>query len=83
MKERLYPNASLGQYGGIYQTGAGTITPTTAPVFCVIQVLQDAAVTTVGSLTLTAVTLTAGTTIYGRFTSVTIGGGSIIAYLGE
>jgi N-acetylglucosamine kinase-like BadF-type ATPase len=73
---------SIGAYGGKY-SGAATITPATGFVFVAVQVISDAVITLVGDITgITGVTVYAGTIIYGRYTSITIASGSVIAYNG-
>ena len=74
--------ANTGEYGGKY-SGAATITPATGFVFVAVQVISDAVITLVGDITgITGVTVYAGTIIYGRYTSITIASGSVIAYNG-
>jgi hypothetical protein len=78
----LSSKASMGQYGGKY-SGNATITPDTGYVYVALQVITDAVVTCTGSPTaITAITFTAGTIIYGRFTQVVIASGTVIAYQG-
>jgi len=75
-------DASMGNLGGAY-SGAATITPATGYVFNSIYVVTEAVITTVGNVTgLTAITIPADRTIYGKFTSVTIASGTVIAYQG-
>jgi len=75
--------ASMGNYGGKYST-ASTITPSTGYIFNAIQIVTDAALTCTGNVTgLSGVTFTAGSIIYGQYTSVTIASGSVIAYHGK
>jgi len=74
--------ACIGGYGG-QCSGAATITPETGFVFVGIQVINDSVITAVGNITgITAKTIYAPTTILGRFTSITIASGLIIAYNG-
>lgn len=73
----------MGQVGGKYST-AGTITPDTDYIYVAIQVITDSVLTCIGVPTgITSITLSAGTIIYGRFTSVTITSGTVIAYQGS
>jgi hypothetical protein len=82
MSNNLLMEASMGQAGGKYSEAA-TITPDTNYVYVAIQVVTDAVITCVGNPTgITTITFTAGTVIYGRFKSVTIASGSVIAYQG-
>lgn len=75
-------SASMGQLGGVY-SGAATITPSTNYVFVAIQIITNAVLTCTGSPTaITSITFAAGTVIYGRFSSVTIASGTVIAYHG-
>ena len=75
--------ASMGNYGGKYST-ASTITPSTGYIFNAVQVLTDAALTCIGNVTgISSVTLTAGSILYGQYTSITIASGSVIAYYGK
>jgi hypothetical protein len=72
----------VGAYGGKY-SGAATITPATGFVFVAVQVISDAVITLVGDITgITGVTVKTGTIIRGRYTSITIASGSVIAYNG-
>ena len=74
--------ASMGQCGGKY-SGAATITPDTDYVYVAIQVVTDAVLTCVGNPTgITSIAFTANTVILGRYKSVTITSGSVIAYQG-
>ena len=81
--ERLYPNSSMGQSGGKYIANTDATTPETGYTFVAIQAIEDAVVTLVGNITgITSVTLSAGSVIYGRYTSVTLASGKVIAYNG-
>lgn len=72
----------MGQVGGVYST-VGTVVPEIDYIYVAIQVITDSVLTCIGSpIGLTSVTIAAGTIIYGRFTSVVITSGSIIAYQG-
>lgn len=73
--------SAVGGAGGKYITGIAATTPTSGNVFTAIQVITDCVITAVGNPTgITAVTLLAGTIIYGRYTSITLSSGSVIAY---
>jgi hypothetical protein len=75
-------DSSMGNAGGVY-SGAATITPDTGYVFNAILVVTDTVITCVGNITgLTSITFEAGSVIPGRFTSITIASGTIIAYQG-
>lgn len=67
---------SIGSYGANYiaNTDANT------GLFCAITALETSVVTTIGNIALTTVTVSAGITIYGRFTSVTLASGKVLAY---
>ena len=72
-----------GGLGGKYIATTDATTPESGYVFCAIQVISDAVITLVGSITgITTITVLAGTTIYGRYTSCTLASGSVIAYNG-
>lgn len=76
--------ASLGQYGSKRITDTNATTPTINFVFTTIYVTEDAVIATlVGNMTnSTNITLIAGQTLYGRFTSITLTSGKVIAYMG-
>ncbi len=75
-------NATVGNLGGIY-SGAGVIAPDAGYVFNCIYVVADAVITAVGNVTgITGITVTTNTPIYGRFTSVTVTSGAVVAYQG-
>lgn len=78
----LLEEADMGQCGGKY-SGAATITPDTDYVYVKVQVITEAVLTCVGSPTaISTITFSAGTIFHGRFSSITIASGSIIAYQG-
>ena len=58
---------SLGKCGGILLT----TTTATAGKFIAVTAIAEAGLTTAGTLTLNDVTIPAGVTVYGRFTSLT------------
>lgn len=60
---------SLGKCGGIVLAAN---TPTTGK-FIAVTAIAEANLTTAGTLTLTANTIPAGVTVYGRFSSLTAG----------
>jgi hypothetical protein len=73
---------SLGQYGAVYKTSAGALT---GGPWGAIQATATAVVSvTSGNWTdsdgTTAVDITAGATIFGNFTAITLTSGKIIAY---
>ena len=106
--DTLY-RAQFGQYGSVFTSVTGALTPPTNKVFVAIQMVNDTTFDTNGGLiadaTQTGVvyptTLDAagaavyaqlyggndsfksGTTITGRWTSINIGAGAIIAYIGD
>lgn len=73
----------LGYLGGKYTASTSAVVPDDAYVFFAIQFITASVITCVGNVTgLTSITITAGTIIYGRFTSFTLASGSVIAYQG-
>lgn len=76
--------ASFGGFGGDYIDDTSAHTPATSGLYYVaIQVLTTAVVTLVGDITgITAITIAAGTIIYGNYTSITLASGTVIAYQG-
>lgn len=67
---------SLGKCGGILLTNSAT-----TGKFIAVTAIAEETLTTAGTLTLTEVTIPAGVTVYGRFTSLTAGTASkFIAY---
>lgn len=79
VKQGNYYQTSSGDYGFKYIQAGGSVTDS----FRVIQVLTDAVITTTTSVgdALTSVSLSEGTLIYGKFNSVSVTSGSVIAYL--
>lgn len=75
---------SLGRYGSKRITNTNATTPDTGKVFIAIQVTEDCVIATlVGNMTnATTITLAAGQILYGRFTSITLTSGKVIAYQG-
>mgnify|MGYP003406786482 CR=1 FL=1 len=83
ISEKGVINSSMGNHGGKYITNTSVNTPTSPYVFNAIQVVTDCVITCVGNITgLTSVSLSAGSVIYGRYTSITLASGSVIAYYG-
>ncbi len=75
--------SSLGQNGGKYIATTDATTPTAGHFFTAIQVISDCVITCIGNITgITAVSLSAGTIIYGNYTSITLASGSVIGYYG-
>lgn len=76
--------SEMAQYGGKYITNTSTTTPVGGFVFVAIQAIEDTVINTSASNIsgLTGATLLAGMTIYGRFTSITLTSGKVIAYNG-
>lgn len=73
---------SIGTYGGKYITTNVATTPTLAR-FVAIQAITDTVVNTVvGNINVAGITLQAGLIIYGRWTSITLTSGNVIAYEG-
>jgi len=78
-------NASLGQMGGVYISGTDAVTPPAGKVFVTLFITET---TTIAALSgniagLTGLTaVAANTIIHGRFTSVTLTSGALIAYYG-
>ncbi len=79
-KEGNFYQTSTGDYGFRYITSAST--PVSGEAYRAIQVISDASVTTTTAVgdALTAVTLSEGTIIYGKFDSVSVSSGAVIAY---
>ena len=79
-------NASLGQRGAEFISDTAAHTPATGKVFAALQIIDDALLSAYAPAfsgnTFTGVQLVAGTVIYGRFTSITLTSGKILAYLG-
>lgn len=78
--------AMVGALGTNYVADTAAHTPSEGRVFfaliCIEETVIAAMSPTVDGNTLTAVTLPAGTPIYGRFTTVTLTSGSLMAYEG-
>lgn len=75
--------ASLGGYGGIVIDDTDEHTPTSPYNFIAIQVLSEAVVTAEGNIEdMESVTIPAGMTVVGEFTSITLASGTVIAYQG-
>jgi hypothetical protein len=74
--------SSMGLNGGIYSAN-GSITSPINKFITAIQVISESVLTCVGNVDgITSITFSAGTIIYGNFTSIVITSGSIIAYYG-
>jgi hypothetical protein len=74
--------ASMGQYGGQY-SGAATITPDDGYIFVGVRIITEAVLTCNGNIEgVAGITFEANTSFEGRFTSITITSGTIIAYQG-
>ena len=75
-----YQQAAFGQKGFVYLSGSDS----TSGNYNAVQVIADATVSVVATNgeNLTTVDLPAGMTIVGRFTSVTISSGKVLAYNG-
>lgn len=77
---------SAGGYGANFLSDTVAHTPATGYVFIAVQVIADAVIAAYapayGGNTFTGVTLPAGTVIYGRFTSLTLASGKVLAYQG-
>lgn len=72
----------MGQCGGKY-SGNATITPDDGYVYVKVQTIAESVLTCVGKPTgISSITFPANTTFYGRYSSITITSGSIIAYQG-
>ena len=75
--------STIGGYGGKYVATTDATTPSSGYSFIAIQVITDCSITLVGNITgITTVALPAGTIVYGRYTSLTLASGSVIAYNG-
>lgn len=79
-------NIMVGSYGANYIGDTQAHTPETGYVFCALQVLADAVISAYSPAfdgnTFTGVTIPAGTIIYGRFTTITLTSGKVLAYKG-
>jgi len=72
-----------GNLGGIYEVGTGAVTPATGYVFNRIEVITEAQITLVGNITgITTITFPIGTIIHGKYTSLTVASGTVMAYYG-
>ena len=75
-----------GQYGGVAIVGTAEVEPATGYQFYAVHVVADAVVAAQGDVIATNVDLTAiasipaGTVIYGKWDSLTLTSGSVIAY---
>lgn len=75
-------NQQSGELGGRYAS-SGTLTPSTGYVFFALQAIADSVITAVGNVSgITNLSVSAGTVIYGRFTSITVVSGGVIIYDG-
>lgn len=75
-------NQQSGDLGGQYAS-SGTLTPDTGYIFFAIQAIADSVITAVGNVSgITNLSISAGTVIYGRFTSVEVVSGGAIIYDG-
>ena len=82
---KVYDNNSMGYYGGVFIDDLIEHTPTTPRVFVAIKFTQDTQFTALtGNITgdFTGVTFEKGDNLVGRFTSITLASGSVIAYEG-
>ncbi len=79
-KEGNFYQTSTGDYG--FRLITSSFTPVAGEAYRVIQVLADAVVTTTTGIgdALTAVSLSEGTLLYGRFDTVSVSSGTVIAY---
>lgn len=83
VSEKGIINTSMGNRGGVYVFDTNPKTPISGSIFNAIQVITDCVITCDGNIAgITSVTLVAGTVIYGRYTSITLASGSVIAYYG-
>lgn len=75
--------ATMGSYGGKYINDTDEHTPATGYVYSFIQAIEETEVTAEGNITgLESITIPAGFIVAGRFTSITLGSGSVFAYQG-
>ena len=74
---------TIGTLGGQYIADTDATVPATGYKFVAIQVITDCVITLVGNITgITTTALSAGAIVYGRYTSLTLASGSVIAYNG-
>jgi len=73
--------ASLGGYGGKYISDTSATTPTSKYDFCAILAITDTVVSAVaGNIDIASMAITKGIIVYGRWSSITLTSGSVIAY---
>lgn len=85
IEEFLSNNAieSNGGLGGKFITTTAATIPDSGLVFTAITCVEESVVTLVGNITgITTITMPKGITIFGRYTSITLGSGKAIAYQG-
>ena len=80
--KRLYANASLGQYGFKRITGTTKVEPDSGFVFVALQAETEAVIDETTGDVLDGGTIGAEAVRYGRFTSVKLTSGIVIAYQG-
>jgi len=72
---------TLGYHGGKYITTTSATTPDNGKKFFAIQAITDTVINQVsGNINVASISLSAGITIYGEWTSITLTSGSVIAY---
>lgn len=78
--------AQIGAFGGNYANDTAAHTPETGYVFIAVQVIEEAVIAAYAPAfegnTIVGETFAAGTVIFGRFTSITLTSGKILAYQG-
>lgn len=78
--------AQIGGYGAHFISDTVAHTPAEGYVFVAVQVIADAVLSTCvpayAGNTFTGVTLPAGVVVYGRFTSIALASGKVLAYQG-
>jgi hypothetical protein len=76
-----YQLASFGQFG--FRNITSGFSPVSGELYRAVTVLSDAVVTVTPSSgdSLSAITLLAGTTIYGLFSAVSVSSGRVLAYI--
>jgi len=75
--------ASLGGFGGKLIINTALTIPDTGYKFVAIQAITDTVITAVGNIRgITSLSIPAGFTFYGEYSSITLTSGSVFAYQG-
>lgn len=81
---KVFDNNSIGYYGGIFIDDTAEHTPTNQDVFVAIKFVTNTQISALeGNITgLAGASFDKGDSLIGRFTSITLTSGSVIAYEG-